>query len=133
MTTHELLKRVSEIIAPNNTKQLYEFLVHTTEDRGLFLRSRCCKSNNILKDEECGEITTVLVALNQYWDFETTDYYEHLESEYSITKLRLQISLLDLSDEESLNRESRRSVATGFGYLIKINLEEGLYEVLSGL
>lgn len=130
MTTHCLLKRISEILVPNNTKQLYEFLLHTTEDRGLLLRSRYCKRDNVLKDEECGEITTVLVALNQCWDFETTDYYENPESEYLVTKLRLQISLFDLSDEESLNREIRRSVAAGFGYPIKIDLEKGTYKVL---
>ena len=133
MTTHCLLKRLSEILAPDNSQSFNVFLLKTLEDRGLFLRSGCCKRDNVLKDEECGEITTVLVALNQCWDFETTDYYENPKSEYPITKLRLQISLLDLSDEKSLNREIRRSVAAGFGYLIKINLEDGLYEVLSGL
>lgn len=133
MTTHCLLKRISEILASDNSHNFNDFLLKTLEDRGLFLRSRYCKSENILKDEECGEITTVLIALNQCWDFETTDYYENPESEYPITKLRLQISLLDLSDEKSLNREIRRSIAAGFGYLTKINLEDGLYEVLSGL
>ena len=133
MTTHYLLKRLSEILAPDNSQSFNVFLLKTLEDRGLFLRSRFYKRDNVLKDEEYGEITTVLVALNQCWDFETTDYYENPESEYPVTKLRLQISLFDLSDEESLNRESRRSVAAGFGYLIKINLDEGVYEVLSGL
>lgn len=52
MTTHQLLKQISEILAPNNTKQLYDYLLYTTEDRGLFLRSRYCKSDNALKDEE---------------------------------------------------------------------------------
>ena len=133
MTTHQLLKRIAEILKPNNTQRFYDFLLHTTEDRGLFLRSGCCKSKKSLNDVECGEITTVLVALNQCWIFETTDYYENPESEYPVTKIRLQISLFDLLDEESLNREIRRSIAAGFGYLIKINLEDGLYEVLSGL
>ena len=130
MTTHCLLKRLSEILAPDNSQSFNVFLLKTLEDRGLFLRSRYCKSENILKDEECGEITTVLVALNQCWNFETTDYYENPKSEYPITKLRLQISLLDLSDEKSLNREIRRSVAIGFSYPIKIDLEKGTYKVL---
>ena len=124
MTTHQLLKRIAEILKPNNTQQFYDFLLHTTEDRGLFLRSGCCKSKKRLNDVECGKITTVLVALNKNWDFDSVDYYENPESEYPVTKLRLQISLLDLADEENFNREVKRYKAVGFGYPLKIDLNK---------
>ena len=130
MTIYQLLKRISEILATNNKEQLYDFLLHTTENRGLFLRSCYCKSENTLKDEECGEITTVLVVLNKSWNFETTDYYENPDSKNAITKLKMQI-WFDVDDKETLDSAIRKSVAAGFGSsFIKVNLIEETFEVL---
>lgn len=132
MTTYEFYKSIAHIVAKENWKDLLEYIIYTCDDCGTFLRSRFSKGAKSLPDVVLGNISTTLIALNHPFDFSnSTDYYESPTIENPLTKLKMQLYLVDLSDDESFNREVRRSAATGYNYFIKVNLINESFEVLS--
>lgn len=133
MTLYDLLKEISYIIAENNDDKLFEYIIHSVDCNGDFLRSRYCYSEKALADFECGDdLKTVLVVLNKPFDFcVSTRYYENADcAERVLTLLKMQIFLCDLSNDEDLTRKITWSCAVGFNYPIKINLIDKSFEIL---
>lgn len=132
MTTYELYKKIASILAKNNSEALFDYIIHSMDNDGGFLRSRYCYWNKVLPDSNCGNISTVLLSLNYPFDFNaSTDYYEN--DPYSsdlLTKLKMQLFLYDLSDEKTFMKEAEWSAAVGFSYPIKIHLAEEKAEIL---
>lgn len=132
LTTYELYKKIASILAQNNSEALFDYIIHSMDNNGGFLRSRYCYWNKVLPDSNCGNISTVLLSLNHPFDFNaSTDYYEN--DPYSpdlFTKLKMQLFLYDLSDEKSFMEEAEWSAAVGFSYPIKIHLAEEKAEIL---
>ena len=132
MTTYEFYKKIAHIVAKENWEIFFEYILFACEDCGMFLRTRFCKGDKALSDIDCGEIETTLIALDRPFDFSnSTDYYESPTIENPLIKLKMQLFLVDLSDEESFEREVRRSAAIGYNYFIKVNLVNESFEILS--
>ena len=113
MKTHELYKNIASILTQKNSEELFDYIVHSMDYHGSFLRSRYCYWENVIPDIDCGEIATVLLSLNQPFDFnESANYYEDIDSPYPFTILKMQLFLYDLSCEKqelALDSRNRRS------------------------
>ena len=132
MTTYEFYEKIARILAKDNWEALYSYIIYSTDDIGLSLRSRYCRGEKALPNEEYGEEpNTILIALNIPFDFsKSTDYYETHDSENSITKLKMQIFLNDLSEEVALNGAISKSMAAGFLSFVRVNLTDETFDVL---
>ncbi|MBO5702094.1 MAG: hypothetical protein J6S71_06615 [Clostridia bacterium] len=130
MTTYELYRKISNILAPNNNRALFDYIIHSTDNYGGFLRSRFCRADITLPDKKCGEINTVLVALAEPFDFSSREYYRENGSLYQYTALKMQIYLCDLSDGEKFRFVAEGCASVGYEYPIKIKLDEKKYEIL---
>lgn len=133
MTLYDLLKKISFILARDNENDLFQYMIHTMDHNGGFLRSRYCYWEKTITDFKCdSSIKTVLVTLRTPFDFDKTkEYYEDSElPEYPFTLLKMQIFLHDLTDNEELETEIKWSRAVGFSYPIKIDLINESFEIL---
>lgn len=134
MTTYELYRKLSTILAPQNSDALLDFIIHTSDDNGDFIRTRYCKSSKTLPNENLGEeVKTALVTLRNPFDFKKcSEYYSEETNQFGdpLTNLKMQIFLYDLSNDEELEKAVKWSAAIGFDYAIKIDLINECYEVL---
>lgn len=133
MTLYELLKKVSSIVAKNNADKLFEYIIHSMDYNGGFLRSRYCYWNKTLSDFECGkEPKTLLITLRMPFDFlNSTEYYEEGDfTDSPFTLLKMQIFLHDLSNKEHMEQEIMWSCGVGFAYPIKVDLVAKSFEIL---
>ena len=131
MKTHELYKNIASILTQKNSEELFDYIVHSMDYHGSFLRSRYCYWENVIPDIDCGEIATVLLSLNQPFDFnESANYYEDIDSPYPFTILKMQLFLYDLSNSERFRQKSEWSAAAGFAYPLKVSLPGGSFEIL---
>ena len=129
MTTYELYKKIAYILAPDNNRALFDYILHATDNYGGFLRSRFCRADITLTDKKCPEMNTVLVALAEPFDFSTREYYKEKGS-LLFTRLKMQIYLCDLSDSEKFRFAAEGAASVGYEYPIKIKLDEKKYEIL---
>ncbi|MFV0361468.1 MAG: hypothetical protein ACK5LL_00040 [Suipraeoptans sp.] len=132
MSRYEFLRRVAKILAPQNAEALFDYIIHSMDDDGGFLRSRYCYWNKVLPDyEEKNEQQIVLAALARPFNFnDETNYYEDEEGETKYTYLKMQLLLVDLSDDDEFYSAGEWSAAVGFPYPIKIDMTYDRYEVL---
>ncbi|MST88850.1 hypothetical protein FYJ79_04550 [Sharpea azabuensis] len=136
MTLYELLKKVSFILAKSNADELFEYIIHSMDYNGGFLRSRYCYWEKILSDFECGsDLKTILVTLRSPFDFcNSTQYYEEGDfTNSTFTLLKMQIFLYDLSNKEHLEQEIMWSCGVGFSYPIKVDLINESFEILPAM
>jgi hypothetical protein len=129
LTTYDLYKKISNIIAPTNNRELFDYIIHATDNYGGFLRSRFCRADITLPNKKCGEIKTVLVALAEPFDFSTRDYYKE-RGALLHTRLKMQIYLCDLSDDDKFSFAAEAAASVGYEYPIKIKLDEKKYKIL---
>ena len=130
MTTYELYKRIANILAPECNRELFDYILHSTDNYGGFLRSRFCRADIVLPDKKCGEIKTILVALSEPFDFSSAEYYAKDGSHNPKTILKMQIYLCDLSDDFKFKFAADGCASVGYEFPIKIKLDEKKYEVL---
>jgi len=65
ITLYELIKQVSDIITPDGI-DFYNYVLHTSDDNGGFLRTRHCWWDKSLEDKKLhGEYKKVLVTCNK--------------------------------------------------------------------
>lgn len=129
MTTYELYKKVASVLTPKYSEALFDYIIHSMDNNSSFLRSRYCYCENALPDIDCGDISTVLLSLNYPFDFnESKDYYE--DNPCTLTALKMQLFLYDLSDNEQFRKEAERSASVGFPYPIKVKITDSSFEIL---
>ena len=131
---YDFYRRIAKILAKDNNDALFDYIVHAMDDDGGFLRSRWCYwEDKTLEDyDQDGVINTALVTLQSPFDFETSkEYYrkDNVTGE-TITQLKMQLFLRDLSNEEIFTDEVNWSAGVGFSYPIKIDLVNETYEIL---
>ena len=130
MTAYQLYKRIANILAPKNNRELFDYIVHSMDSCGGFLRSRFCYADVTLPDKRCGEINTVLVALAEPFDWSSAEYCEQGGSQNPKTVLKMQIYLCDLSDGDKFRFAAESCASVGYEYPIRIKLDEKKYEIL---
>lgn len=126
MTRYDLYKHISTILTKKNTNELFDYIIHSMDDNGGFLRSRYYYSDSTLPDMECNEEQKIiLVSLWTPFDFNcTTNYYDGKE-----TLLKMQL-FYEIFNEEEFIKTLKWSAAVGFEYPIRVDLENKRYEVL---
>ena len=124
MTLYDLLHQVAEKLTKEHSEELYDYLLHSMDDDGGFLRTRWCMTEKTLENFKVGkDIRTVLLTLKYPFDFAgDTVYFETDEDGYRRTRLKLQLFYYDLSDEESCQEEVMWSEQVGFRHPVRIDI-----------
>ncbi|MCH5274867.1 MAG: hypothetical protein J1E65_03430 [Lachnospiraceae bacterium] len=100
MTKYEFYKQIASILSPNNSEALFDYIIHSMDNDGFFLRSRYCYSNKPLPDSLLyRDVQITLAALRAPFAFESnTNYYEDRDGIIKSTVLKMELFLIDLSD-----------------------------------
>lgn len=144
MKFYEVLHRTAEILAGENAEKLFDYIIHSMDDDGGFLRTRWKRSEKVLRDADYSDEPKIfLVALRSRFDLKRdTEYYKtntfNAKSEDDetititelLTVLKMQIFYVDLSDEEHFINEAEWSSCVGYPYPIRVNIEQGTAEYL---
>lgn len=132
MTKYEFYKQIASILSPNNSEALFDYIIHAMDNNGFFLRTRYCYSNKPLPNGPLSrDVQIVLVALRKPFLFENnTNYYEDRDGIIKSTALKMELFLIDLSDEQAFENAMRKSAIVGYHYPIKVNISEKSYEIL---
>jgi len=129
LTTYDLYRKISNILAPDHNRKLFDYIIHSTENYGGFLRTRFCRADVTLPNKKCGDPKIILVALSEPFDFSSCEYYKE-KGELLHTLLKMQIFLCDLSDSVNFRIAAESCASVGYEYPIKIKLDEKKYEAL---
>lgn len=130
---YDFYRKLARILARDNEEELFQYIIHSMDDDGGFLRSRYCYWSKELPNPESGrEIKTALVALRSPFNFmSSTKYYEEAEvKDGTSTILKMQVFYFDLSKEESFIDETKWSAGVGFPYPIKVDMVNETFEIL---
>ena len=123
MRLYELLEQVSNILTPR-THSLYEYMLHTFDDDGGFLRTRYCYWEKTLQDFEIEDLKKILICFkNDFKEGET--YFENEDTSGKITKVKMQLFYCEYSDDDI-----RWSYELNFSFPYEINLEEKTFKKL---
>lgn len=95
MTLYELLARISDILTPR-TGSLYDYMLHTFDDNGGFLRTRYCYWDQPLPDFPISDIQTVLICFRRpfregdaYYEYEQCGAGQEYEQKNTLVKMQL--------------------------------------------
>lgn len=132
MTGYELYRKIAHILSAKNSDKLFDYIIHSMDDDGGFLRTRWCYWDKTLQDGELGDIKTALIALRSPFDFENcTEYYAHKDDfKETLTALKMQLFCYDLSDRDAFDNAADWSAQVTYPYPIKIHLVSGSFEIL---
>lgn len=149
MTFLDALRITSEILAGENSEKLFDYILHSMDDDGDFLRTRWKRWEEVvLKDADYSDEPKVfLVALRSPFDFKNnTEYYKEETNTFNaqsesgeqetvtiteqLTVLKMQIFYTDLSDEKAFVSNSEWSACAGYPYPIRVDLEHRTAENL---
>lgn len=149
MTLFGALHRTAEILADKNAEMLYDYILHSMDDDGGFLRTRWKRWEEVVltNADYSDEPKIFLVALRSPFDLKNnTEYYkeetdtfnpqsENREQETvtiteQLTVLKMQIFYDDLSDENAFVSNSEWSACVGYPYPIRVDLEHGMADYL---
>ena len=134
MTFFEMLHKTAEILAGDNADEFFDYIIHSMDDDGGFLRTRWKRTDKTLNDADYrDEPTIILAALRSPFDLKhDTEYYEEETNTFkeTLTVLKMQIFYYDLSDKDSFLEECEWSACVGYPYPIRIDLERGTAEYL---
>lgn len=149
MTFLEALRITSEILAGENAEKLYDYILHSMDDDGGFLRTRWKRWEKVALTDGgySDEPKIFLVALRSPFDFKNnTEYYKEETNTFNaqsedgepetvtiteqLTVLKMQIFYTDLSDEKAFVSNSEWSACGGYPYPIRVDLERRTAEYL---
>lgn len=148
MTFLEALHKTAEILAGENAEKLYDYIIHSMDDDGGFLRTRWKRIEKALTDADYSDDPKIfLVALRFPFDLKhDTEYYKEETNTFNaqsengepetvtitelLTVLKMQIFYTDLSDEKAFISNSEWSAGTGYPYPIRVDLEHSTAEYL---
>ena len=130
MTAYQLIMKISQIIAPERSRELFDYIVFSMENYGGFLRTRHCLADQAVTNKMLTDRKTILLALKEPFDFSSSPFYNNDGSEYPKTLLKMQIYLSDLSDSARFRLATEHSASAGYEYPIKIDLSSQKFEIL---
>lgn len=149
MTFLETLHRTAEILAGENAEKLYDYIIHSMDDDGGFLRTRWKRWEEVVltNADYSDEPKIFLVALRSPFDLKNnTEYYKEEINTFNtqfesgepetvtitelLTVLKMQIFYTDLSDEKAFVSNSEWSACVGYPYPIRVDFERGTAEYL---
>ena len=129
MTLYELLKQVSDILTPQ-THSLYDYMLHTFDDDGGFLRTRYCYWDRPVPDRPIPALDKVLICFREPFRegdayYESERYGGDREHEQKNTMVKIQLFYA------SGNMEDDIAWSCQFPYpeACIIDLENGTFEM----
>lgn len=127
MTRYAFLHRIAEILVPHRAEEFFDFLLHSSDDDGGFLRTRYCYWDKTLPDSAINyQVNCALVTLQRKYDFTNlSDFY----TSNGGTAIKLQVHFGEYKDEYEFYMESEWASSVGFSYPVKIDMEKGTYEI----
>lgn len=95
MTLYELLKQISDILTPQ-THSLYDYMIHTFDDNGGFLRTRWCYWDDPVPDFPVADLNEVLICFRHPFRegdpyYKTERYGETFQYERKNTLVKMQL------------------------------------------
>lgn len=130
MTFFEFLHRIAEILGPSAPDKLFDYMIHSMDDDGGFLRSRYCYWEKTLPEfrGDFSKIKTALVSVKKGCNPDDPEHY-YGEDFYGqrLTDLKMQIFYYDESNEESFKSDAEWSSALGFSVAYLIDMGNGTY------
>ena len=130
MTAYQLYMNIAEILAPDRSRELFDYIVFSMEGCGIFARTRHCLADVALTNKMLTDRKTILVALKEPFDFSTAPFYNEDGTYYPKTILKMQIYLSDLSDSNYFRLAVEQSASVGYEYPIKIDLANKKFDIL---
>lgn len=129
MKLYNLLNSVSDILTPK-THSLFDYMIHTFDDDGGFLRTRYCYWEKPIPDFTIRDLQKILVCFKQpfregdpYYEIEKFDNAPEHEQKNTFVKMQLFYADGDIEDDIRWSRELRYKEA----YVL--DLEAGTYEI----
>lgn len=128
MRLYELLKQISDILTPS-THSFYDYMLHTFDDNGGFLRTRFCYREKCLADREVEDLEQVLICFREPFE-EGDEYYRKSRfgngegGETPDTLVKMQLFYYDCGD---MQREIEWSRLFPYPEACIVNLKEGTY------
>ena len=123
MNRYDFYKQISEILMKENAEKFFNYIIHSMDDNGGFLRTRYCYWDKTLPNKEFNQnINTVLLTFSKPFDAKNINYYNG-----NLTDLKMQLFYEDLSDENSLNDMISWSDELGYSYPVIIDLKNNNY------
>ena len=127
MTKYEYLHRISEIIVPEQTEEFFNYLLHSSDENGDFLRTRYCYWEKPLPDSICDhKVKCALVTLQVKYDF---DNFLVFYDDSGYTNIKLQVHFGEYENDDDFYMKTEWASAVGFPYWIRIDMENGTYEI----
>lgn len=95
MTLYKLLEQVSDILTPK-THSLYDYMLHTFDDNGGFLRTRYCYWDKTVPDFLIADLNEVLICFRRPFRegdayYKTERYGEGLQNGQKNTLVKMQL------------------------------------------
>lgn len=129
MTLYELLRQISEILAPKRAGELYDYFLHTFDDNDGFVRTRHCrfdKNDKVLNDRKLrDDIRSVFFSVIEPFDFDKDELLGKSEGMGPRTLLKAQMFYFD-----AVSEDAEENAAHGFDYPILIDLVEKKFQML---
>ena len=120
MTLYELIKRISAIITPE-TDDFYEYVIHTSDDNGGFLRTRYCWWDKCVEDRKIrSEFKKVLVT--SMTEIDVKKLARLKDGEDTIVKMQLTYSETNATIEDA-----DWDAQHGYNYVYIFDLENNTY------
>lgn len=129
MRLYDLLEQVSDILTPQ-TNSLYDYMVHTLDDDGGFLRTRFCYWDKPVPNLRIKDLNEVLICFRQPFQegdpyYETERYGENLQFEQKNTLVKMQL----FYSEGDMDGDIEWSRQLGYPIAYIIALTDRTYEV----
>lgn len=122
--------RIAEVLAPEHTEELFDYIIHSMDDIGVCLRSRYCYWDKTLPDNDnTSDSNIMLITLAGNQNFEDVEnYYKEKDCfSFPYTKLKFQLFLGDYQNKNKLYQASEWGYRMGFSYVVIIDLVKGEY------
>ena len=99
MTLYELIKNISSIITPE-TDDFYEYVIHTSDENGGFLRTRYCWWDKCVEDHKiCSDFKKVLVTSKT--EIDVNNFRNIKDGEDTVVKMQISYDEPNASIEDA--------------------------------
>ena len=117
MQLYDLIKKVSRILTPE-TDSFYNYILHTSDDDGGFLRTRYCWWDKCLEDKELDDEYKKVLVTSQY----PIDIDALTNEDATYVKLQFHYEYAgEAADDADID------VVLGYGYIYIFDLEKGSF------
>ncbi|MBR1530295.1 MAG: hypothetical protein IJ642_13505 [Oscillospiraceae bacterium] len=104
MTFYQLIRQISEILTPE-TDSFYDYVLHSCDDDGGFLRDRWCRWEKILPDFKVCSQEKTLICFRKPFHEGDAYYQEDDYAVHTLVKMQLFYDNGDIEDDIEWSRQ----------------------------